>query len=77
MTLVETIGRCELCGLTDHHLVLGECAQCRERYGHELPWLTVEPELEPAAPEQLPMGDESDCTHVLTLMGAMGALEPA
>jgi len=25
-----TIGRCELCGGVDHHLVGGECPQCRD-----------------------------------------------
>ncbi|OIO66910.1 MAG: hypothetical protein COS35_07435 [Zetaproteobacteria bacterium CG02_land_8_20_14_3_00_50_9] len=25
----ETIGRCELCGLIDHHLIDGECPACR------------------------------------------------
>lgn len=29
----ERIGRCELCGLVDHHLVEGECLSCRRRYG--------------------------------------------
>lgn len=28
---METIGRCEWCGLVDHHLVDGECPACREK----------------------------------------------
>ena len=28
---VERIGTCELCGLTDHHLVDGVCPTCRPR----------------------------------------------
>jgi len=28
---VETIGRCEWCGLVDHHLVADECPACRGR----------------------------------------------
>lgn len=27
----ERIGECEICGIVDHHLVRGECAQCRAR----------------------------------------------
>ena len=26
----ERIGRCDLCGVVDHHLVDGECASCRD-----------------------------------------------
>lgn len=28
---VERIGRCDWCGLTDHHLIAGECPSCRAR----------------------------------------------
>lgn len=28
---VETIGRCEWCGLVSHHLIAGECPTCRAR----------------------------------------------
>lgn len=31
MNTNETIGTCELCGLTDHHLVAGECPRCRKK----------------------------------------------
>lgn len=27
----EQIGRCEWCGMVDHHLVRGECERCRVR----------------------------------------------
>lgn len=30
----ECIGECEICGLVDHHLVEGECPECREKYDH-------------------------------------------
>ncbi len=28
----EDIGRCELCGVVDHHLYDGACSHCRKRY---------------------------------------------
>lgn len=28
---LATVGRCEWCGLVDHHLIAGECPQCRKR----------------------------------------------
>lgn len=28
----QNIGRCELCGTVDHHLVDGACNQCNELY---------------------------------------------
>lgn len=28
----ETIGRCDLCGLVDHHLRQGLCPTCREKH---------------------------------------------
>ena len=28
----DTIGPCEDCGLVDHHLVEGLCAECRAKY---------------------------------------------
>lgn len=30
-TAVETIGECEICGLTDHHLVGGVCPTCQPK----------------------------------------------
>jgi hypothetical protein len=29
MSNIETIGRCDLCGVVDHHLIEGECPKCR------------------------------------------------
>lgn len=28
----EPIGRCDLCGLVDHHLVAGVCSGCRSKF---------------------------------------------
>ncbi len=33
----ESIGRCELCGLVDHHLIKGVCPVCRDRFRPESP----------------------------------------
>lgn len=80
---VETIGRCELCGLVDHHLVEAECPRCRTLYGCRTLSGLLAPDAvgddssqanEPL--ERLPMGDESDVTHVLALRGAALAMGP-
>ncbi len=31
MATAEKIGRCDLCGLIDHHLIGGACPACRAR----------------------------------------------
>jgi hypothetical protein len=46
----ETIGTCELCGVTDHHLMEGACPGCRARYA-----LAVQ------SGEEVPLGVESFC----------------
>lgn len=34
---VDVIGRCELCGVVDHHLVDGQCAGCMRRFQANAP----------------------------------------
>jgi hypothetical protein len=71
----ETIGRCEgPCGLIDHHLVAGECERCRDLSVTLPPDQVDDVELVEDAPDSMPMGDEADVTHVLTLMGAEMAM---
>ncbi|MEX2524467.1 MAG: hypothetical protein WD750_05885 [Gammaproteobacteria bacterium] len=33
----ESIGRCEICGVVDHHLIEGACPLCRVKYDFDEP----------------------------------------
>lgn len=54
---VEAIGRCEWCGLVDHHLVGGECAACRR-------WARTAADRV-APDEYATLGAEADVSHAI------------
>lgn len=61
-TRFETIGTCELCGVTDHHLVKGVCPACRPKVAGTAGTPADAARL-PGYPD-VPLGAEADVRHV-------------
>ncbi len=69
MPSIETIGTCEGCGATDHHLILGLCPSCTEKTGPQHLDCTRRCTDSAQVASEVPLGAEADVSHVLVPKG--------
>lgn len=67
---IETIGTCDHCGVTDHHLILGICPGCTDTIAPQTIDCTMRCADFAQVASEVPLGAEADVSHVRRPRGA-------